>query len=132
MWCQVNHSEAALIAPLLVALEQLFVELQRIAPSLKLVLVMDRWFAADKLFTLFTKHQVLFIARTKSDKKVQTPWDQFWQKSPIGEISPLETNITYRTHELRLIRSELKQNMKDPEPWFLLTNLPDMTDTKDK
>jgi hypothetical protein len=125
VWCQVNRSAAALIAPLLAALEQLFVELRRIAPKLKPVLVMDRWFAANKLFTLFTKHHVLFIARTKSDKKVHTPWDQYWQRSPIGEISPLETNITYRKHELRLIRSELKSDMKDPEPWFLLTNLPE-------
>ena len=125
VWCQVNVSEAALMQPLLAALDALLICLQRIAPELKLVFVMDRWFAADKLFTRITKHQAYFIARTKSDKKVCTPWDQYWQRSPILEISPLETMITYRTHTLRLIRSELKPNMKDPEPWFLLTNLPE-------
>jgi len=125
IWCQVNQSEAALIAPLLAALGQLLVFLATIAPDLKLILVMDRWFAADKLFTLITAYGAYFIARTKSDKKVQTPWDQYWQRTPIGEISPPETAVTYRQHQLRLIRSELLPGMKDPEPWFLLTNLPD-------
>jgi hypothetical protein len=125
IWCQVNHSEAALIAPLLAALEHLLTVLAAIAPNLKLVLVMDRWFAADKLFTVLTHHRAYFIARTKSDKKVQTPWDQYWERSPIREISPLESTITYRKHKLRLVRSELRPGMKDPEPWFLLTNLPD-------
>lgn len=58
VWCQVNVSEAALIKPLLAALEELFMKLRRIAPSLKPVIVMDRWFASDKLFQLFTKSTV--------------------------------------------------------------------------
>jgi hypothetical protein len=125
VWCQVNVSEAALIKPLLAALEQLFIELQQIAPSLKPVLVMDRWFASDKLFTLFEKYHVYFIARTKSDKCIQLPWDTSWQLTPVKEVSQLEVPIAYRKHHLRLIRSELRPGMKDPEPWFLLTNLPD-------
>jgi hypothetical protein len=108
IWCQVNVSEAGLIKPLLTP-----------------VLVMDRWFASDKLFKLFTKHKVYFIARTKSDKKIVLPWDPTWWKTPVREISHEELTITYRTHKLRLIRSELRSGMKDPEPWFLLTNLPD-------
>jgi hypothetical protein len=125
VWIQVNLSEAALIAPLLSALEALFVELRRIAPTLNPVLVMDRWFASDKLFTLFARYDIFFIARTKSDKRVQLPWDPSWWKLPIQEISLLETKITYRTHQLRLVRSELRPGMKDPEPWFLLANLPE-------
>lgn len=125
IWIQVNLSEAALVGPLLVALEDLFVELQRIAPQLNPVLVMDRWFASDKLFTLFRQYSIFFIARTKSDKKIVLPWDPSWWKTPIQEISLLETEITYRSHRLRLVRSDLKPGMKDPEPWFLLTNLPD-------
>jgi hypothetical protein len=125
IWCQVNLSEAALITPLLTALEALFVTLETLAPKLRLVLVMDRWFASDKLFNLFTKYKVYFIARTKSDKKVVLPWDPSWIKTPILEVSQKEVEITYRTHQLRLVRSELKVGMKDPEPWFLLTNLPD-------
>jgi hypothetical protein len=124
IWCQVNVSEAGLITPLLGALEELFQLLQIHAPALKLVLVMDRWFASDRLFTLFTAHNVYFIARTKSDKQIQLPWDPSWWKTSLREISHEELSITYRTHTLRLIRSELRPGMKDPEPWFLLTNLP--------
>ena len=122
---QVNVSEAALIAPLLVALEELLVTLRSIAPDLKLVLVMDRWFASDKLFILFEAYGVYFIARTKSDKRIVLPWDPSWWKTPIQEVSHLELAIRYRTHRLRLVRSELRKGMKDPEPWFLLTNLPE-------
>lgn len=125
IWCQVNVSEAGLIAPLLSALEELFTFLGENAPRLRLVLVMDRWFASDKLFTLFTAYSVGFIARTKSDKRVVLPWDPSWWRIPIQEISLLETAVTYRSHRLRLIRSEMKPGMKDDEPWFLLTNLPD-------
>ncbi len=67
VWVQVNLSEAALIQPLLTALEALFTTVAKLAPELRLVLVMDRWFASDKLFQLFTTHGVYFIARTKSD-----------------------------------------------------------------
>lgn len=124
MWCQVNLSEAALVAPLLTALEALFVDVATIAPNLKLVLVMDRWFASDKLFRLFAKCGVYFIARTKSDKRVQLPWDPSWWRTPILEVSHEELSITYRAHKLRLVRSDLRPCMKDSKPWFLLTNLP--------
>jgi Transposase DDE domain len=124
IWCQVNVSEAGLIAPLLVALETLFQFLQNQAPGLQLVLVMDRWFASDTLFKLFEDYGVHFIARTKSDKRVQLPWDPSWWRIPIQEISLPETGLTYRSHRLRLIRSDYDETMKDPEPWFLLTNLP--------
>ncbi len=125
VWCQINISEAALIKPLLVALEALFVELRRIAPQLKPVLVMDRWFASDRLFMLFAKHSIYFISRTKGDKQIQLPWDPSWRKTAIREVSLLETTIAYRAHKLRLVRSDLRPGMKDPEPWFLLTNLPE-------
>lgn len=125
VWCQVNTSQAALARPLLTALSELFRLVASIAPELKLVLVMDRWFASDRLFKLLTVHGVYFIARTKSDKQIQLPWDPSWRKTPIGEVSLLETAVSYRSHKLRLIRSEIKPGMKDPEPWFLLTNLPE-------
>jgi len=125
IWCQVNVSEAGLIRPLLIALQELFQFLAEKAPRLQLVLVMDRWFASDKLFKLFTQYGICFITRTKSDKRVVLPWDPSWWRTPIQEISLLETSITYRTHKLRLIRSEIRPGMKDAEPWFLLTNLPD-------
>lgn len=116
IWCQVNVSEAGLIAPLLTALEELLVSLREQAPQLQLVLVMDRWFASDKLFTLFEQHGIYFIARTKSDKLVQLPWDPSWWKEPIHDISHEELPITYHGHKLRLIRSGYDEAMKDPEP----------------
>lgn len=125
IWCQVNKSEAALIAPLLQALTVLLAELKQAAPQLKLVLVMDRWFASDKLFHLLSEHKAYFIARTKSDKRIQLPWDPSWYKPPIMEVSLLETEVTYRSHKLRLVRSDIKPGMKQDEPWFLLTNLPE-------
>ena len=118
-------SEAALIVPLLSALEELFQFLNKQAPELQLVLVMDRWFASDKLFRLFSEQSIYFIARTKSDKLVQLPWDPSWWKEPIHDISHPELPITYHGHKLRLIRSDYQESMKDPEPWFLLTNLPE-------
>jgi len=118
IWCQVNVSEAALVAPLLAALEELFQFLQSNAPDLTLVLVMDRWFASDKLFTLFESYAIYFIARTKSDKLVQLPWDPSWWREPIHDISHPELAITYHGHKLRLVRSNYNENMKDPEPWF--------------
>jgi hypothetical protein len=125
IWCQINVSEAALILPLLSALEILLASLQVIAPELQPVFVMDRWFASDKLLTLFECYGAYFITRTKSDKKIVLPWDPSWWRTPIQEVSHLELSVTYRSHQLRLIRSELHPGMKDPEPWFLLTNLPD-------
>ena len=124
VWCQVNLSEAALIAPLLTALEELFQWKQAHAPDVQLVLVMDRWFASDRLFKLFQQYSIYFIARSKGNKLVQLPWDPSWWKEPLGDISQTELAITYRTHALRFIRSDYKDGMKGGEPWFLLTNLP--------
>ena len=127
VWCQINKSEAALINPLITDLGQLFVKVSAINPDLKLVLVMDRWFASRRLFNLFAKHNIYFIARTKSDKKIRLPWDTSWQRTPILEVSHEEVEIIYCKHKLRLIRStydESKRSKADSEPWFLLTNLP--------
>lgn len=128
IWCQVNVSAAGLVAPLIIALEELFELLAIQSPNssdLKLVLVMDRWFASSRLLKLFTDYDVYYISRTKSDKQIQLPWDPSWHTTPIREISLQETDIKYRKHKLRLIRSDMKPGMKDPEPWFLLTNLPE-------
>lgn len=125
LWMQVNVSAGALIAPLLEALEELFTLLQAIAPHLKLVLVMDRWFASDTLFTLFEQYAVYFIARSKGDKLIQLPWDPSWWREPLGDISHEELEITYRSHTLRFVRSDFREGMKNDEVWLLLTNLPE-------
>jgi hypothetical protein len=125
IWCQVNVSVAGLIAPLIVALEDLFGILRVISPSLKLVLVMDRWFASERLMTLILDHGYFFIVRSKSDKLVQMPYDPSWWREPLGDISQEELAIRYRGIDLRFVRSDWNESMREPEPWFLLTNLPE-------
>lgn len=125
IWCQVNVSVSALIKPLLSALKELFQFLQNVAPKLRLVLVMDRWFASDRLFNLFTEHGVYFIARSKGDKLVQLPRDPSWWREPLGDLSHEGLPIRYHGHELWFVRSAFKDGMKGSEPWFLLTNLPE-------
>lgn len=103
-------------------MEELFQWRQAHAPDVQLVLVMDRWFASDRLFKLFQRYSVYFIARSKGNKLVQLPWDQVGGKKPLGDISQTEIGvIRYRTHSLRFIRSDYKNGMKGGEPWFLLT-----------
>lgn len=125
IWCQVNVSVAGLVAPLIVALEELFGLLSAISPRLELVLVMDRWFASDRLMTLIINHGHYFIARSKGDKLVQLAYDPSWWREPLGDISSEELPITYRDHALRFVRSNFKEGMKGSEPWFLLTNMPE-------
>ncbi len=120
LWCQVNISEAALIAPLLTALEALAALLPE---DQKLVLVMDRWFCGPKLFELICSKDWYFICRAKYDRRVWVPWEERCS-IPIGEISHEETVIWYHKRELRMVRSNLRKGMKQQEPWFLLTNLP--------
>lgn len=124
IWCQVNVSVAGLIAPLVTALEDLFEIVHSIAPNLKLVLVMDRWFASERLMTLILDHNYFFIVRSKSDKLIQMPYDPSWWREPLGDISQEELPIKYRGIDLRFVRSEWHEGMKGDEPWFLLTNLP--------
>ena len=125
IWCQVNLSVAGLIAPLITALEDLFELVHSIDPNLKMVLVMDRWFASEKLMKLIEGHALYFIVRSKGDKLVQMPYDPSWWREPLGDISNEELPITYRGHDLRFVRSEWREGMKGSEPWYLLTNLPE-------
>jgi hypothetical protein len=121
LWCQVNISEAALMAPLLEALE----ELATLLPTTqKLVLVMDRWYCGPKLFTLVTRHNWYFICRAKYDRRVWVPWEER-RSIPIGEISHYDTVCWYHKRQLRMVRSGLRPGMKQKEPWFLLTNMPE-------
>lgn len=120
VWCQVNISQAGLMKPLIVALEGLA---SNLSSDQQLVLVMDRWFCGKKLFRLIQTHDWYFICRAKYGRRVIVPWER--KSIPIGEISHYELKIEYRTLPLRMVRSNLRQGMKEPEPWFLLTNLPD-------
>lgn len=127
IWCQVNISKGAKVRPLVKELEVLFQQINDINPDVKLTLVMDRWFASNRLFTLFEKYGIYFISRTKSDKMVRLPWETSWESTPILEISLEEVEVEYAGHNLRLIRSTYDEEIRkvsDTEPWFLMTNLP--------
>lgn len=128
IWCQVNVSVAGVIKPLITALEELFALLKPLAHIVRLVLVMDRWFASEKIMTLISTSGHYFIARSKSDKLVTLGYDPSWWKEPLGDISNEELPVTYRELTLRFIRSNWNEAMKDDEPWFLLTNLPSRDD----
>jgi hypothetical protein len=119
IWCQVNISEAGLIKPLLAALSELS---DALTSDQQLVLVMDRWFCGPKLFKLISVAGWYLICRAKYDRRVIVPWEH--KSIPVGEISHWELNIEYRAMSLRMVRSNLRSGMKEPEPWFLLTNLP--------
>jgi hypothetical protein len=125
IWCQVNVSEAGLMKPLVKALQ----DLALLLPShQKLVLVMDRWFCGKPLFEFIIGHEWYFICRTKYARRVQVPWEN--KSLPIGEISHFELPIAYHGLSLRMVRSNLRPGMKEPEPWFLLTNLPPAVATR--
>lgn len=120
IWCQVNRSEAGLIKPLLLELDLLA---KTLPSDQKLVLVMDRWFCGQKLFNLIQSQGWYFICRAKYSRRVHVPWES--KSIPIGEISHFELPVKYMGMELQMVRSNIRPNMKEDEPWFLLTNLPE-------
>jgi hypothetical protein len=105
---------------LLAALDELALV---ISSDQKLVLVMDRWFCGINLLTLIQSKGWYFISRAKYDRRVEVPWEN--GAIPVGEVGREETDVVYKGLGLRLIRSTFRPGMKEPESWFLLTNLPD-------
>ena len=120
IWCQINISKAGLMKPLL---RELKVLSDNLPEGTRLVLVMDRWFCGQKLFNLIASVNWYFICRVKYGGRIEVPWDD--DPIPIGEISHFETVCWYKGMKLRMVRPNLKPGMKENEPWFLLTNLPD-------
>lgn len=117
LWCQVTKGQKAFMRPLL---KMLSLVLERLPLGTRQVITMDRWFAAPQLFQFLHKRRVTFICRAKAGLAVIVPWRH--EPLPLGEISPEETVCWYGGLQLRLVRSTYRPGMKDPEPWFLLTN----------
>lgn len=65
-----------------------------------------------------------FVVRLKADTPVGVPWVLPHLTTTAGEVSLPDTPVTYHGHDWRLVRSDLKPGMKEAEPWFLLTNIP--------
>ncbi len=121
IWCQVCRDETML--ELMEALALLF---DQVASPGRFILTMDRWFASPKLLPFLDERGVRFICRTKSDLPVMVPWDPY-HTIPAGQISHEELEVEYGGLELRLVRSDWHEGMKQDEPWFLLTNITDTT-----
>jgi hypothetical protein len=117
IWCQVCQDET--MAELMGALSLLFDQV--VSPG-RFILTMDRWFASPNLLPLLESCGVRFICRCKFDLPVMAPWDPY-HSVPAGQVSHEELAVEYGGLELRLVRSDYHEGMKQPEPWFLLTNI---------
>lgn len=119
LWCQVSFRDRALMRPLMKALTGLFNDIG--TDTSRVLVTMDRWYASPKLLPFLDAAGVRFIVRVKSNLPVMVPWDCF---HPVlaGEVSHEETDGEYGGLSLRLVRSDYHEAMKEPEPWFLLTN----------
>ncbi len=122
VWLEVQKRDGKLLVPLMKALGILFGYMDQ-SDRQRIILTMDRWFASPQLFGFLDSYHIGFICRVKSDLPVMVLWDPY---HPVvtGQISHEETSVTYADMELRFVRSEWHEGMKQAEPWFLLTNIP--------
>jgi Transposase DDE domain len=120
VWLEVQKRDNKLMRPLIKALDALFTEMDQ--DTSRIVLTMDRWFASPQLFQFLDSYHVGFICRTKSDLPLMVPWDPF-STVPAGQISHEELTVSYADMDLRFVRSDYHEGMKQKEPWFLLTNI---------
>ena len=110
--------------PLMKALKDLLEEMGQDAS--RIVLTMDRWFASPQLFQFLDSYQVGFICRIKSDLPLMVPWDPY-NTVTAGQISHEELAVEYADMDLRFVRSDYHEGMKQKDPWFLLTNITEDT-----
>jgi DDE family transposase len=120
IWLEVQKRDNKLMRPLMKALKRLLTEMGPDAS--RIILTMDRWFASPQLFQFLDSHRVGFICRVKSDLPVMVPWDPY-SPVPAGQISHEELMVEYADMDLRFVRSDYREGMKQKEPWFLLTNI---------
>ena len=125
IWCVVTRAGKGyeLLKPLLrgfkLLLEQLSYDQRK-----RTVVVMDRWFDIPDLLKWLDSNGLKFVVRLKSNTPVGVPWVEPYLTTVAGEISLPDTPATYHGHDWRLVRSDYRPNMKETEPWFLLTNIP--------
>lgn len=124
VWCVVTRTGKGhkLLKPLLkgfrLLLDQLSYQQRK-----RVVVVMDRWFAIPDLLEYLDGEHIGFVVRLKQDTPLGVPWVEPYLTTTAGEVSLLDTSVTYHGHEWRLVRSTLRAGMKSEEPWFLLTNI---------
>lgn len=126
VWCVITRTGKGhrLLKPLLrgfaVLLEQLSYDQRK-----RLVVVMDRWFDIPDLLLWLDDNHLKFVVRLKADRPMGVPWVAPHLTVPVGEVSLPDTPVTYHERDWRLVRSDYKPGMKQIEPWFLLTNIPE-------
>jgi len=125
IWCVVTRAGKGykLLKPLLrgfkLLLEQLSYDQRK-----RLVVVMDRWFDIPDLLEWLDDNGLQFVVRVKANTPLGVPWVEPYLTTVAGEISLPDTPVTYHSHDWRLVRSDYRPDMKQTEPWFLLTNIP--------
>lgn len=124
VWCVVTRAGKGhkLLKPLLrgfkLLLEQLSYDQRK-----RIVVVMDRWFDIPDLLEWLDSNGLKFVVRLKSDTPLGVPWVEPHLTTSAGEVSLPDTPVTYHGRDWRLVRSDYRPNMKQTEPWFLLTNI---------
>ena len=121
IWLEVQKRNNKLMKPLVKALGTLLAEMGNDAS--RIILTMDRWFASPQLLAFLDEHHVGFICRVKSDTPVMVPWDPY-HSLKAGQLSHEELGVEYASMDVRFVRSDYHEGMKQREPWFLLTNTP--------
>lgn len=125
VWCVITRTGKghSLLKPLLkgfkLLLEQVSYDQRK-----RLVVVMDRWFAIPDLLEWLDSEHLDFMVRLKVNTPLGVPWVEPYLTTTAGEVSLPDTPVTYHGHDWRLVRSDYRPNMKQEEPWFLLTNIP--------
>jgi DDE family transposase len=125
VWCVVTRTGKGhpLLKPLLHGFRSLLDQLSY-QQRKRVIVVMDRWFAIPELLEWLDGEHLGFVVRLKQNTPVGVPWVEPYKTIPVGEVSLPDTPVTYHGHDWRLVRSDLRPDMKSPEPWFLLTNIP--------
>lgn len=125
IWCVVTRTGKGhpLLRPLLKGFKVILSHMSY-AQRKRIVVVMDRWFAIPTLLEWLDSEHISFVVRLKANTSVGVPWQAPHLTVPVGEISLPDTPVTYHGHDWRVVRSDVRPNMKVDEPWFLLTNIP--------
>jgi len=124
VWCVITRFKSGqLLKPLIRGLRLVLDELSY-AQRKQVTITMDRWFGIPDLLTWLDDEHIRFVVRMKAGIKVGVPWEPLHKTIPIGEISEEDVMVAYAGRDWRLVRSDWKEEMKEDEPWFLLTNIP--------